>query len=316
MASPSEETQNTLIQVKIRRERVIADASLLLVALIWGGAFVAQRIAAQEIGVFIFNGLRFLIGAAVVLPLIKFSSNRDKHPGDASRLELQTTAGLILAGCLLVLGSGFQQAGLKYTNAGNAGFITGLYVVLIPLFLAVFWRRKPRPVIWLAALMAAMGLFLLSTNGSMQFQQGDGLVLISAIFWALHVILIEWMVQRMNILSFAAGQFLICGILSLSLGLLIENQSMKSLLDYGWVILYTGVFSVGLGYTLQAFGQRQAPPADAAIILSMEAVFAALAGWFILQETLSPIQLVGCGIMLAGMLIAQSDAVFTRRGGN
>ena len=209
-----------------------------------------------------FNGLRFLIGALVVFPFTKIFASREKHFDVSSHLNRQTTAGVVLAGCLLLLGAGFQQAGLKYTNAGNAGFITGLYVVLIPLFLAIFWRRKPRPVVWLAALMAALGLFLLSTNGSMQFHQGDGLVLISAVFWALHVILIEWMVQRMDVLSFAAGQYLICGILSLSLGLIIENHTMKSLLEYGWVILYTGIFSVGLGYTLQAFGQRRAPPAD------------------------------------------------------
>lgn len=299
----------------IRRDRVIADGLLLFVALIWGSAFVAQRIAAQDVGVFIFNGLRFLIGALVVYPLARISASRKKTLDDKSNPDQLTYTGLILAGCLLVLGAGFQQAGLRYTTAGNAGFITGLYVVLVPLFLAFFWKRRPRRAVWTAALMAAMGLYLLSTSGSMHFQKGDGLVLISAVFWALHVILIEWMVQRMEVLTFAAGQYLICGLISLGVGLIIEPQTLRHLQEYAWVIVYTGIFSVGLGYTLQAFGQRHAPPADAAIILSMEAVFAALAGWIILQETLTRIQLVGCGIMLAGMLIAQSDVISGKREG-
>jgi drug/metabolite transporter (DMT)-like permease len=293
------------------RRRLYADLTLLAVALIWGSAFVAQRIAAAEMGFLTFNGWRFLVGAAAVLPFAILSRSKTIVPWH--RLDLtdrrRTAAGLLLAGVFLTLGSAFQQAGLEFTSAGNAGFITGLYVVLIPLFLALGWHRMPRPVIWAAALLAALGLYLLSTGGSMQVNRGDGLVLISAVFWALHVILIDWMVRRMDILRFALGQYLVCGLTSLAFGLALEEQSRLSLINNWPVIAYTGLVSIGLGYTLQAAGQRVAPPADAAIILSMEAVFAALAGWLILDERLSNIQLLGCGLMFLGMLLAQSEII-------
>ena len=296
----------------IRRERMVADALLLVVAIIWGSAFVAQRIAALEVGVFIFNGLRFLIGALVVFPFA-WNSVRRGEVDRFRQVSLKSVVGVILAGTVLACGAAFQQAGLHDTTAGNAGFITGLYVVIIPLFLALFWRRIPRSAVWIAALMASLGLFMLSTGGRLELRGGDALVLISAIFWALHVLVIDWMVKRMNVLTFAVGQYLVCGLLSLGVGLAIEPVSLASLLDNSWVILYTGMLSVGLGYTLQAFGQRRAPPADAAIILSMEAVFAALAGWIFLKETLTVIQILGCGVILAGMLVAQSETIFGKK---
>lgn len=290
---------------------MLADLILLSVAIIWGSAFVAQRIAAGQFGFLTFNGGRFLVGALVVLPLaVILKPNGAVAWSRQNRNQrLITGTGLLLSGVLLTLGSAFQQAGLKYTNAGNAGFITGLYVVLIPLFLAFVWRRKPRALIWVAALLAAIGLFFLSTGGELQVNRGDGLVLISAVFWALHVILIGWMVQRMQVIWFAFGQYLVCGLISLPLGLAIEGHGIEVLFRYWPVVAYTGIFSIGLGYTLQAVGQRVAPPADAAIILSMEAVFAAIGGWVLLQEKLTLIQLAGCGIMFLGMLLAQSDVI-------
>ena len=278
-----------------------------------------QRVAAGEVGVLAFNGLRFLVGALVILPFTGTHGSKitafqpvgsESEKRNAQRV---TVLGLLLAGLLLASGAAFQQAGLKYTTAGNAGFITGLYVVLIPLMLALGGRRRARPVTWAAAFLAAGGLFLLSTGGSLQISRGDGLVLAGTVFWALHVILIDWMVRRMDVLRFAAGQYLVCGLASLALGFFIEPGGLKPVLDHWWVVAYTGVVSVGLGYTLQASSQRVAPPADAAILLSMEAVFAALAGWVFLQERLEPVQLTGCAVILAGMLLAQSEAFFGKR---
>ena len=289
-----------------RKQRIQADLTLLSVSLIWGSAFVVQRLAAQEVGTFIFNGLRFLLGALVLLPLAWRS--RSSSP-EAGRIPARGLAGIFLAGFLLWGGAGLQQAGLRTTTAGNAGFITGLYVVLIPIFLAVFGRRKPRPAIWLAALLAAVGLFLLSTGGAMRLNPGDALELFGAVFWALHVILIGVMVSRMNVVRLAIGQYLVCAFLSLLVGFALESETLPALANSWWAIFYTGVLSVGLGYTLQVVGQRVAPPADAAIILSMEAVFAALSGWLFLDEALTSIQLLGCGIMLAGMLLAQADVI-------
>jgi drug/metabolite transporter (DMT)-like permease len=287
-----------------RQRRFRADITLLAVAAIWGSAFVAQRVAAEQVGVWLFNGSRFLIAALVLAPLAWRGVLRE--PGIPG-LRREILPGVILVGCLLVGGSAFQQAGMQYTTAGNAGFITGLYVVLIPLFEAILWSRRPRPAIWVAACMAMIGLFMLSTSGQLHLNRGDALVLISAVFWACHMIMTGRMVQRVYVLQFAIVQYLVCGLVSLALGVAFERNQLPGLVNQFWAVAYTSLISVGLGYTLQAVGQRVAPPADAAIILSLEAVFAALAGWLFLSESLSFFQVMGCAIMLAGMLLAQSD---------
>lgn len=283
------------------RERLKADLLLLLTAGIWGTAFVAQRVAAVNTGVFLFNGLRFLLGALVLLP---FMLPRQKATIQAIS-EKRALPGILISGLLLFTAGTFQQMGLRFTTAGNAGFITGLYVVLIPVILAIAGKQRQRPAIWIAVLMAALGLFLLSTGGQMRLSLGDTLVLASAVMFALHVIWIGRQVQRIPILPLAIGQYLVTGVLSLCLGVVVEADAAQSISIAWAAILYTGIFSIGIGYTFQAMGQRFAPPADAAILLSMEAPFAAIFGWLILDERLIPIQLLGCGLMLAAMLLAQ-----------
>lgn len=305
-------TMNTAVGQAARRKRVQADLVLLGVAIIWGTAFVAQRLAAGQSGVYLFNGLRFLLAALVLAPLAwsKLLVGTDVEP--LGRHNLKWVA---LAGCILVGGAAFQQAGLKYTTAGNAGFITGLYVVLIPIFLALIWRNRLRPPVWIAALLAVVGLFLLSTGGQIRVNAGDALELAGAVFWAMHVILVSRLVQRLNVLQFAVGQYLVCGTINLLLGLWLEPGMMPQVIAGWWTVAYTGLISVGVGYTLQAIAQRVAPPADAAIILSTEAVFAALSGWIFLGEALSPVQLLGCTVMMVGMLLAQSDVWLSRKAG-
>jgi drug/metabolite transporter (DMT)-like permease len=286
--------------------RLQADLVLLSVAIIWGSAFVVQRIVARSSSVFLFNGLRFLLAGLVLLPFLWIGQRKRSA---ALRSNHPTWPGIVLAGLLLTAGAAFQQAGLRYTTAGNAGFITGLYVVLIPLILAVILKQSVRPTIWLAAFLATLGLFLLSTGGQLQFKIGDLLELAGTIFWALHVIWIGHLVSLMGGLQIAVGQYFVCGLASIGLGLLIEPAQAQGVLGAGWAILYTGIVSVGLGYTMQIYGQKVAPPADAAILLSMEAVFAALFGWLFLSEALNAIQLIGCGVMLAGMLLAQAGVI-------
>lgn len=288
-----------------RRARIQADLTLLLVALIWGSAFVVQRLAAAEVSVYFFNGLRFLLAAAVLAPL---AWSRKLQDSQSVPLGRRNMGGVMLAGSLLVGGAALQQAGLKYTTAGNAGFITGLYVVIIPLFLAFAWRQHVRPVLWIAAGMAVAGLFLLSTGGKMRLNPGDVMELAGAFFWAMHVIVVSHYVNRINVLQFAVGQYTICALINMAIGMAVEPEMLPAAFASGWMLVYTGLISVGVGYTLQAVAQRTAPPADAAIILSGEAVFAALAGWIFLSEALSLSQLSGCGIMLGGMLLAQSDS--------
>jgi drug/metabolite transporter (DMT)-like permease len=288
---------------RARQQRLQADLILLTVALIWGSAFVVQRLAAAQGGVYTFNGARFLLAARALTPLARL---RLFHVSGAAGLHRRTLPGAILAGCILAAGAGFQQAGLKITTAGNAGFITGLYVVWIPIFMSVFWRQKIRPTIWIAALMSAGGLYLLSASGPLRLNRGDALELVGAVFWALHVIVTDRMVKRMHVAHFVIAQYAVCALINLVIGAWLEPGVLPQILANGWMIAYAGLLSVGVGYTLQAVGQRVAPPADAAIILSMEAVFAATAGWFFLGETLTPLQMLGCAIMLGGMLLSQS----------
>lgn len=309
-----------------RQARLRADLALITVAAIWGSAFVVQRLAAAEVGVYLFNGARFLLAALALAP---FAWRWGPHPQPLSQSRVlygrergeeggwrakAYAAGAGLAGCILVAGSVLQQAGLKYTTAGNAGFITGLYVVFIPIFLSLVWKRRLRGTIWAAALLATVGLYLLSTGGRMQVNTGDLLELAGAVFWAMHVIVVSRLVQRLEVLQFAAGQYLVCGLINLGIGSVLERGLLPQLVAAAWTVAYTGLISVGVGYTLQAAAQRVAPPADAAIILSCEAVFAALSGWLFLGERLGALQLLGCGTMLVGMLLAQSEAWISRRG--
>lgn len=287
-------------------KRIVSDSALLFVAIIWGFAFVAQRIAAPQIGVFLFNAARFLLGALALSILAAILKPQQLRFRTISR---PVQMGILMAGILLAAGSAFQQAGLRFTTAANAGFITGLYVVLIPIMLVVVFRQSMELRIWVAALLATLGMFMLSTNGQMIINPGDLLVLIGAIFWAMHVILIGNLVQKVDVLPLAIGQYMVCGLINLVIGLGWETATLPALLDGWWTVVYTGLISVGLGYTLQIVGQRHAPPADAAIILSLEAVFAAVGGWIFLSESLSWIQISGCVLMLSGMLAAQLDLI-------
>jgi drug/metabolite transporter (DMT)-like permease len=282
-------------------DRLKADLSLLLVAAIWGTAFVALRVAVNHLGPFLNNGLRFSLAALTLLPFALRASRA------SPRLTPWQWRGALLAGLALFAASGIQQLGLRTTTAGKAGFITGLYVILVPVLLALGWRQRVRGGVWAAALLAAGGLFLLSGAGqqSEMLNGGDALVLASAIFWALHVIIIGLAAPAMPVLWLAAIQYAVCGLLSLGTGLLFESQTIGGLAGAWWAVLYTGILSVAIGYTLQVAGQRHAPAADAAVLLSFEAVFAVLFGWLLLGETLAPLQLAGCGLMLAAMLLAQ-----------
>lgn len=283
-----------------RGERLRADLTLLLVAAIWGSAFVVNRIAAAHAGTFLYNGTRTLFGALTLLPLV-WSRLRN-----LTRRELW---GGTLAGLLLFAASALQQAGLQFTTAGKAGFITGLYVVLVPLLLALVWRQWPPRSAWAASLLAVTGLFLLSAVESLTLSLGDGLELAGAVMWTLHVILIGGLARRVDVLRLALVQYLVCGLFSALVGLSVDYQTLAGLAVVWWAVAFTGVLSIGLGYTLQVMGQKHAPPTDASIILSTEAVFAALSGWLALNETLTARQLLGCGLMLGGMILAQARAL-------
>ncbi|MFZ6028352.1 MAG: DMT family transporter [Chloroflexota bacterium] len=279
-------------------QRWRADAILLLTAVIWGSAFAAQRVAAEHIGVFLFNSLRFLVGAALLLP---FAFAGLRHP-----INRRAAVGPVLGGVVLFTASALQQAGLQYTTAGNAGFITSLYVVLVPVLLLLFLRQRVRWLVWPAVGMAMVGALLLSTGGrGLRLAPGDGLELIGAGVWALHVIVVDRFARQMKPLAFAAGQFLVAAALNLIVGLGFESHTLPGVVDAWWTVAYIGVFSTAGGYTLQIVGQRHAPPTDAALIMSLESVFAAFFGALFLAEALNAVQIVGCGLILAGVALAQ-----------
>jgi drug/metabolite transporter (DMT)-like permease len=196
---------------------------------------------------------------------------------------------------------------LVYTTAGKAGFITGLYVIIVPL-LGLFWRQQPRIGTWIGAVLAAIGLYFLSVTEEFTIELGDLLVLIGAFFWAAHVLIIGWLSPRINPVKLAFSQYVACSVLSLITASLIEDITMLSIFQAAIPILYGGLLSVGIAYTLQVIAQRDAHPAHAAILLSLEAVFAAIGGWLILGEIISARGLFGCGLMLAGMLLSSCGA--------
>ena len=283
-----------------------ANLILLLTSVIWGFAFVAQRAGMDHVGPFTFNGVRFLIGGLALLPLIAVLDRGRRGRGEAvvplgSRPLL---VGGTLAGAFLFGGAALQQMGIQSTTAGKAGFITGLYVVLVPI-LGLFIGQRTSAGTWIGAGLAAIGLYFLTMQGDLTIQRGDLLVLMGAFIWAGHVQLLGRLSPGTDPIKLAAVQFFACAALSLAAAFAVESVVWADIAA-GWApILYTGLMSVGVGYTLQVVGQRHARPADAAIILSLEAVFAVIGGWLFLNEQLGLRGLVGCGMMLAGILVSQ-----------
>lgn len=279
-----------------------SDLLLLVAAFLWGTTFVAQRAAMDHIGPMLYNALRFALGAAVLLPVMAaLRGSTAVGPRSTGRLLLY---GGILAGLALFGGASMQQMGLVYTTAGKAGFITSLYVVLVPTA-GLFLGHRCAAAVWLGAILAVAGLYLLSVAESFTIGRGDLLVLIGAFFWTLHVHLIGHLAGRANALHVACVQFLACSVLSLLAAVLFEEITLSAIGATAIPILYAGVFSAGVAFTLQIICQRTSPPAHAAIVMSLETVFAALAGGLILHERLNARDLLGCALMFMGLVVVQ-----------
>jgi drug/metabolite transporter (DMT)-like permease len=302
--------------IKIRHSILRSDLLLLLAAVIWGFAFVAQRMGMEHIGPFMFNAIRFALGTGVMWVVIKGReagqfrlTTNDQRPPTADRRpptadRRPPTVYGILLGLILFAGATFQQAGLVYTTAGNAGFITGLYVILVPAF-GIFTGQKAGVNLWGGAIIATAGLYFLSVTENFTISKGDVLVLIGAIFWAVHVLYTGWLSPKSSALRLAATQYAVCALLSIISALIFENNTFEGIYRAAIPLLYGGLLSVGMGFTLQIIGQKHAPPAHAAIIMSLEAVFAVIGGVLILSETMNERKWIGCSLMLAGMLLAQ-----------
>ncbi|MDA8424942.1 MAG: DMT family transporter [Treponema sp.] len=297
--------------MSIDRATYKSDGLLLLTAAIWGLAFVAQRSGMASIGPFAFNAVRFALGAASLAPLILAGRLRARSGGPGRKSE-PGAAGkawrIAAAGTVLFCGASLQQVGIVTTTAGNAGFITSLYVVLVPIIGFVF-RRSSRTVyglgIWAGAVLALVGLYVLSVGSGLRVAPGDLLELAGALFWAVHILILGRFARTMDALELAAGQFAVCAALSLGGALLSEPALFGGLMPAALPILYGGLFSIGIAYTLQIVAQKSAHPAHASIILSMEALFAGIGGVVILAEPLTW-RLAGGGLlMLSGMAVSQ-----------
>ncbi len=278
-----------------------ANAMLLLTAVIWGGGFVAQRLGMQSMGPFTFNGFRFALGALALLPFLLWRDRERPRPrADFKSVLLVGGA----AGCFLFFGATFQQLGLVYTTAGKAGFVTGLYIIIVPV-LGMIWGDRAGRYTWAGAMLALVGLYFLSVKQNFSLAFGDALVLIGAFFWAGHVQFIAHFTSRVGPLRLSFVQSLITSLISFAVGLFVETTSLSMIWEAGVPILYGGIISIGIAYTLQIVAQQDARPAHAAILLSLESVFAVFWGWLILGELLSGRGILGSGLMLAGMILAQ-----------
>lgn len=278
------------------------NALLLLVALIWGSAFVAQRLGMDNIGPLLFSGLRFILGALVVLPFLLY--RRYTRRITSPFLEPSLIRGGILLGLVVTIGINLQQTGLLYTPVSHAGFITGMYVLIVPL-LGLLMGLRANAGTWLGASLAVSGLYLLSAEDSLHIAYGDLLQLGGALSWAIHVLMMGYLAKKHDPLRLAFIQFVVCGLLSLLAALWFEPFSWPHIMQAGPALLYAGLLSIGVGFSLQAIALQHAKPAHAAIILSMEGIFAALAAMLLLGESLSLQGYLGAALMLCAMLLAQ-----------
>ena len=281
---------------------------LLLTATIWGVAFVAQSVEMDYVGGFTFNAVRSIIGSIVLLPVILFL-DRQKTPAVRTEEEKKSgqktlLMGGIACGICLCLASNFQQFGIKYTTVGKAGFITACYIVIVPI-LGLFLKKKCSPYIWGAVVMALIGLYLLCITDGFSIGKGDILVMICAVLFSLHILVIDYFSPKVDGVKMSCIQFLVCGILSGIPALIFENPQISSILAAWQPILYAGVMSCGVAYTLQIVGQKNMNPTVASLILSLESCISVLAGWIILGQSMSRKEILGCVIMFAAIILAQ-----------
>ena len=278
---------------------------LLLTAFIWGAAFVAQSVGGEAVGCFTFNGVRSLIGALVLLPVIWLMDAKKKEELEQKEDQKTLIIGGICCGVMLCIASNFQQFGISFTTVGKAGFITAMYILIVPI-LGLFMKKKAGFKVWLGVVLAMMGLYLLCmTSESFSLSKGDFLVLICAGFFSLHILIIDYFSPKVDGVRMSCIQFLVCGIISMIMAFIFETPDVSAILS-GWLpILYAGVLSCGVAYTLQIVGQKNMDPTVASLILSLESVFSVLAGWLILDQTLSLRELFGCVLMFLAIILAQ-----------
>lgn len=292
---------------------------LVLTALIWGGAFVSQSMGADYVGTFTFQALRNWLGAAVLIPFIFVMDQINiKRTGKSSKPKTRRqkkflyTAGVV-CGFFLFVASALQQAGIAYTTTAKSGFITALYVVIVPLF-SLFRGKRPGLKIWLCVLFSLIGLyFLCLSDGLGQINKGDVLTLLCAVAFSLQILAVSHYIRLVDGVRLSLMQILTTGILSTILMVTIERPSLESILQAAVPILYAGIMSSGIAYTLQIIGQKGLNPTIASIAMCLESVFSALGGWLVLNQTLTMREAAGCGLMFAAIILCEIPISFKKK---
>lgn len=279
---------------------------LLLTAFIWGTAFVAQSVGMDYLGPFTFNGVRSLIGGVALLPCIWLLRmlNKKEDEQKVQREKKNLIQGGIACGLLLFAASSLQQIGIQYTSAGKSGFITAFYIVIVPV-LGIFLHKKIGWKVWIAVLLALAGLYFLCITEKFTIGKGDILIFLCALVFSLHIMVIDYFSPKVDGVKMSCIQFFVCGIVSIPFMFVLETPNVTDIVA-GWMpLLYAGVLSCGVAYTLQIIGQKNVNPAIASLILSLESCFSVLAGWAVLGEHLSARESVGCILMFVAIILAQ-----------
>lgn len=275
---------------------------LLLTSIIWGVAFVAQQIGMERgLGPMTFNGLRFALGCLSLVPVLLWRRRGREVASGPPNLPI---SGSVWAGLFLFAAASLQQIGLQYTSSANAGFITGFYILFVPV-LGLFFGHLARASLWAGIVVSLVGLYLLSVTGDFVISKGDALVMVGAVLWACQILAIDRVASEGDPIMISLLQFAVCAILSVLAAAVFENWSLAAVKAGAGAVAYAGIMSVGVAFTLQVVGQKHCPPAPAAIIMSLEAVFAAIAGYLVLHQTLTGRALIGCLLILAGVLVVQ-----------
>ncbi len=290
----------------------LGSGMLLLTAVIWGVAFVAQSVGMDYVEPFTFNFARYIIGAVVLLPFLGLGNSEKKtdtvkeegQQKEQKRIKKSILGG-IGCGLLLFIASMLQQFGIMYTSVvGKAGFITALYIILVPV-LGIFFHKKTKPLVWVCVFISVIGLYLLCVSHEYRLELADILLLACALFFAFHIIFIDTISPGTNGVLVSCVQFFVAGICCMIAMLIFETPSPEGILKAYIPILYTGVLSCGVAYTFQILGQKYVEPTKASLILCLESVVSVLAGWLLLKQALSVRELIGCVIMFVAIIMAQ-----------
>lgn len=282
---------------------------LLITALIWGFAFVAQSVGMDFVGPFTFNCVRNILGGIILLPVIaviRVIAKKDSQEKDDIKADNKTLlTGGILCGISLMAASTFQQIGIMYTSVGKAGFLTALYIIIVPV-LGLLIGKKCGNKVWIGVVLALIGFYLLCmTGGSFTIENGDVYLVVSAVLFAIQILVVDRYSPLVDCVKMACIQFFVCGALSGVLMLIFEGVNISGVMDAAIPILYAGVLSCGAGYTLQIIGQKNYNPSIASLIMSLESVFSVLGGWLILHQTMSIREYVGCAVIFIAVILAQ-----------